>query len=369
MSSNDRPVIIAHHDEASFQARLAAHGGRPWLTPALVAINFAIFAIMVASGVSALRPSALEVLPWGADYGPLTFGGEPWRVISNAFLHFGILHVALNMFALWQMGRLVERLFHPLGFAALYVAAAVGGSLASLFMHPVIVSAGASGAVFGVYGAFLAYLLRQQGAIPASVLSRLRGSTLAFIGYNLIFGFIAKGVDNSAHIGGLVTGFACGWLLATPLGQPIRKRAALLVMGATVALATAALALHSTPPDYLAAIDHFSTVETRSIKLYNDIITRAKAEQASDADFAEVLETQVLPPWKEALDRLQRLEGLPDSEEQMITKLRRYAQARFGGWTKLAKARRSGDTAAGKAAAAELQHADALLIEFNRDAK
>jgi rhomboid protease GluP len=351
-----------------FHDELARYGGRAWVTPSLVVANVAIFAIMILSGVSLMNPTALELLPWGADYGPLTLGGEPWRLLANAFLHFGLLHVALNMYALWQVGRLTEKLFHPFAYLALYLAAAIGGSVASLVVHPFTVSAGASGAVFGVYGALLAYLIRQSKAIPSESLRPLQTSTIGFVGYNLVFGLTQAQIDNSAHIGGLVTGFLCGLVLARPLSKPPRLVAAALALVAAVGLAIAVLVLRPAPPDYLGALQDFTTVEDKAIKQYNDALGRAKESKITDAEMADLLETQILPPWQAMHERFDAMEPRLDKGEQAaVAKLATYMKVRGEAWRLFAKALHSGVPGDLEAATAQMKRADTAveLLKIN----
>src|SRR4029077_368791 len=118
-------------------------------------------------------------------------------------------------------------------------------SLASVGVHPQLVSAGASGAVFGVYGAWAAFPARQRGAIPTAVLSKLQGVALSFIGYNIVFGFMTPQIDNAAHIGGLLGGAVGGALRPRPRRPPRRREFGppAAVMAATSLLAVATLLL------------------------------------------------------------------------------------------------------------------------------
>jgi membrane associated rhomboid family serine protease len=214
------PVPVAAPPEqviAGFHAFLRTVTPRAWLVPSIVAANVAVFGIMVLRGVSPISPRAEDLIAWGANFGPLTLSGEPGRLLANAFLHFGLVHLAMNMLALWDAGRLAERLFGQARFAAIYLGAAVCGSAVSLAVHPNVVSAGASGAVFGVYGAIAGFLVRERGAIPGPALSKLKRVAWSFLGYNLVFGLAIPNIDLAAHLGGAVTGVLAGAFLARPL--------------------------------------------------------------------------------------------------------------------------------------------------------
>ena len=119
-------------------------------------------------------------------------------------------------------GRLTERLFGNAWFVVIYMFAGLCGSLASMLWHNETVSVGASGAVFGVFGALLAFTIRQRGSIPESMLNRLRISTSIFVTFSLCYGFAAAGVDNAAHWGGLAAGFLIGLIGARPLEKNAR---------------------------------------------------------------------------------------------------------------------------------------------------
>ena len=191
------------HPELTFARQLHAATPRVLVTPALVAINVAVFVTMLAMGVGLFGGRPDELLKFGANFGPLTTGGEWWRLVTCTFVHAGIMHIAFNMWALWDSGYLTERLFGNLWFAAIYLFAGVTGSLASMLWRADAVSVGASGAIFGVFGALLAYTIRQHGSIPAEMTNRLRISTSIFVTYSLFYGFAASGIDNAAHLGGL----------------------------------------------------------------------------------------------------------------------------------------------------------------------
>ena len=113
---------------------------------------------MLFAGADLMNPNPAIHIRFGSNFGPLTWTGEEWRLLTSAFLHFGIIHIALNMYALYQGGALVERLFGSTRFALIYLLSALAGSVASGWWDPLRNSAGASGAIFGVYGALLAFL-------------------------------------------------------------------------------------------------------------------------------------------------------------------------------------------------------------------
>jgi rhomboid protease GluP len=202
-------------DESQFAVALLSATPVAWVTPTIIFANVLVFVLLLASS-SSLTPEVSVVLNWGANFGPRTLHGDWWRLVTSMFLHFGVIHLGLNMWALWDTGRLVERLVGNVGFVLLYLLCGVFGSLASLWWRPTVISAGASGAVFGVFGALLGLLIFRRDSIPPATLVQLRNSVVSCIGYNLVFGLTSQRIDNAAHIGGLLAGVCCGVLLNQP---------------------------------------------------------------------------------------------------------------------------------------------------------
>jgi rhomboid protease GluP len=225
--------------EAAFSGLMVEATPRVFITPAIIIINLIIFVAMLVCGVSPINPKIEQLIMWGADFGPATLDGQWWRLLSCAFVHIGVLHLALNMWCLWSLGRLAERMFGNRTFLALYLFSGLGGSIASVWWNPAIVSAGASGAVFGVAGGLIAFWQLGKSSIPRAVVKQNLSSVLIFAVYNLSYGFFNSGIDNAGHIGGLVTGLALGASLQKPLTRTegsSHLRAALAYLGVSLAL-------------------------------------------------------------------------------------------------------------------------------------
>src|ERR1700719_4554675 len=199
-------------------------GNRQPITTTFVGMNVAVFVAMALSGVSPVSPTSVELLKWGANWGPLSLGSEPWRMLASNYVHVGFLHILLNMWCLWNLGLLAERVFDPWTYVLIYTACGLAGSLGSLWWHPMSVGAGASGAIFGLAGALIAALYLGHLPIPRQAIQGTLKSLLSFAGYNLFFGAVARGIDNSAHIGGLLAGLALGAVLAKHLMAPREVR-------------------------------------------------------------------------------------------------------------------------------------------------
>lgn len=141
-------------------------------------------------------------------------------MLASNYIHVGIVHILLNMWCLWSLGFLAERIFDPWTYVLVYTSCGVAGSLASLWWHPAGVGAGASGAIFGLAGALIAALYLGHLPISKQAIQGTLKSLLTFAGYNLFFGAVARGIDNSAHIGGLLAGLALGAVLAKHVTAP-----------------------------------------------------------------------------------------------------------------------------------------------------
>jgi rhomboid protease GluP len=184
------------------------------LTQIIFGINAAVFLGMAFSSSTIMDFPLPELVRWGANVGALTFSGEWWRMLTNVFVHGGIIHIAFNMWCLWNLGALCESLYGRWTYAAIYLICGVGASLASAAWHPYTPSVGASGAIFGLAGALIAAFKLGEFSVPRSALAGTLRSLGAFVVYNLVFGAVLPGIDNTAHIGGLVTGLIVGALIA-----------------------------------------------------------------------------------------------------------------------------------------------------------
>lgn len=190
-----------------------------FVTPIIVILNILVFAAMAISGVHLLMPSNESLLLWGANFRPVTIEGEWWRLFTSTFLHIGIFHLLMNMYALVYIGLLLEPYLGKARFLSAYLIAGISGSVASIFWNDLTISAGASGAIFGMYGVFVALLTTKL--IEKSARKSLLISIGVFVFYNLANG-LKGGIDNAAHIGGLLSGLVVGYSFYPSLIKPDR---------------------------------------------------------------------------------------------------------------------------------------------------
>ncbi len=185
-----------------------------FITPLIIDLNVLIYLVMVFSGLGLISFKAEDLIHWGANLGPLTTDGQWWRLLTSTFLHGGLLHILANMYGLLFVGIFLEPLLGRSKFLLVYLITGIIGSMASIWWYDATVSVGASGAIFGLYGCFLALLLLK--VFPPDFGKAFLTSTLVFVGFNLLMG-ITGGIDNAAHIGGLLSGFLLGCILAGPV--------------------------------------------------------------------------------------------------------------------------------------------------------
>jgi rhomboid protease GluP len=198
---------------------------QPFLvTQVIVGINVLVFVAMVLSGVSPMEPTLQQLVTWGANLAPLSLGSQPWRMLASNYVHIGLIHIFFNMWCLWNLGRLAERIFDRWIYLLVYTASGISGSLASLWWHPQGIGAGASGAIFGLAGALIAVLYLGKLPISKDALKPTLKSLISFAAYNLFFGLV-PGIDNAAHLGGLAAGLSLGAVLARSFSEPPESRA------------------------------------------------------------------------------------------------------------------------------------------------
>ncbi len=321
---------------------MSAVGQRSFVTPAIIAINVALFIAMLIAGADVMNPNPAIHIRFGSNFGPLTWTGEEWRLLTSAFLHFGLLHIVLNMFALYQGGGLVERLFGSTRFALIYGLSALAGSVASGWWDPMRNSAGASGAIFGVYGALLAFMAVRRADIPPSMLKSISSSALLFCVYSLAIGAAHPMIDNACHIGGLLAGFVTGVILARPFTTEARAAAQpsrLLIATAVVVLPLAMLAQPLTDTDgshaaglrFQRDLYDFFPVESELVRKQTDILTFPPDARVNRIEIAKRLRSEVLIPWREASKPILQSAAIPQSDShsaRLQVAMRKYLRAR-----------------------------------------
>jgi rhomboid protease GluP len=298
---------LAHGD---FEQRLREKTPRLWALYAVVALNVCVWLANLADGMSPMQPATADLFRWGASSASAVVrDGDYWRLITATLLHGGLMHLALNMWALWVAGTQVCRWFGNGQFLLIYGGSALAGSALSLhFSAQQSVSVGASGAVFGVLGALLAGVWQHRERVPKALVNQLLTSQGLFVAISLAQGFTRPGIDNAAHIGGLLAGAAMAWLLVELVDE--QASAAHRRSRQWLAAGLAALAVGGLVWAAPAGVDHRALFETQTVlrevlprfqaaeqALQND----AKSQQAgrlSEAQLVDAMERRHIPAYR-----------------------------------------------------------------------
>jgi rhomboid protease GluP len=316
-------VLVEQQGLVDFQSALKTATRRAVVTPFLVLACVAVFAVMVFQGVSPVVPRIEDLLSWGANFGPyVAVDHEYWRLFTSMFLHIGFMHLLFNMWCLVAAGPMIERFFGNLGFAVIYLLSGLGGAVASMAVHPMLVGAGASGAIFGIFGALVGFLVVQHQVIPTTLLKPLRASATSFIAYNIFFGLTSSRIDNAAHLGGLATGFLCGLLLYRRLpiipGRQGIGRRVLATAGLTLGLIVASRAIVGS----IAADQQTRSASYESDRLatsYNELIAKLEKPTKSFDRISQEM--------NQLLERLRKTDQTSPGDAALVNRLVEQASA------------------------------------------
>lgn len=322
------------------------------VTRLLLLVNLAVFVAMLAAGAGLWHsPNGIQ-LAWGANFGPATQDGEWWRLGSAMFLHFGVVHLAMNLWALWDSGQLVERMYGPARFAILYLASGLGGNLLSLVIQGNrAVSGGASGAILGLYGALLVFLWQERKRVHRSDFRWLFWGAAGFAAVVLTLGLWIPGIDNAAHSGGFATGILSG-LLLMPASDSANKSPLLrrLSAGALLAGAIAWLVAALPEPAYrwneeLAArreIGAFLREEADIGRAWQTIVAQGRSGGASFDEIAGQIDSEITGRYEDSFEQLSRLRLDPAAPSAgQLERLRRHVEAQRDASHALAEALRT----------------------------
>lgn len=203
------------------------------VTRILVGVNVGIFMINLLQGASLNRNDGSLFLDW-LLYGPAVAEGDWWRLITAAFLHGGIIHLAFNMYFLWLVGQPMEAVLGKWRYLGLYFVSALAGSAGALLLSPMALTVGASGALFGILGA--AVVFEQQGVHV------LGGSAIGIAVINFAITLVVPGISLGGHLGGFVGGLLCGLALSRfGRGHAAYGRLGLAGVGGMVAVGVASI--------------------------------------------------------------------------------------------------------------------------------
>jgi membrane associated rhomboid family serine protease len=281
----------------------------------VVMLNLLVFALMVLKYDRVLHFNADILVNWGGDYGLKTFAGEWWRPLTSTFLHSGFGHLTGNLFFLLLIAPLVERLLGPARFVIVYLFAGIGAALFGLGAFPTQPSCGASGAIDGLYGAFLGCYLRGVRTIPARIFLRSVGLLVLFTLVQLLRDYLEVSTGLIVHLSGFLFGFAGGLLFGHVL-HPRKMWDKLLVFSLVTSLCcillfvTASLAREFSRETVtlLARYDAAFDQERELVARFHDALDKWKDGDLSNIDLQSLLEFKLIPDWERSRTQLK----LPD---------------------------------------------------------
>lgn len=307
-----------------------------FITPILINLNILVFIIMVCSGVNAFEPTTEDLISWGANFRPATLDGQWWRLLTNCFLHIGVFHLLMNMYALIYIGILLEPHLGKFKFLSAYLITGLVASVTSLWWHDLTVSAGASGAIFGMYGVFL--VLLSTDLIEKETRKALLTSITIFVGYNLIYG-LKGGIDNAAHIGGLIAGLIIGYAYTFNLDEDDEPNLKYKIVGSlTVAFAIVSSIVCSGLTNdilvYETKMKDFVDMEKMAMEVYNRINTESKEQLLYD------IKDRGIYYWNENINLIDEVDklNLPEEVHQRNAKIKLYCELRIKSYQLLYKA-------------------------------
>ena len=305
----------------------------PWLivTPAIIVANVGIFVCLLFGDGSLSDQERL--VAWGASFGPRTSNGEWWRLVAATFVHGSVIALLVNTVAIAQLGLLLERLIGHAAFAAIYLAAGFFAHAMNLSAAPETVSAGASGAAFGLYGLLFASVVRgtlqrSTVSIPLRALAVLSPVAAAFALYSAI----GVGFDLAARAG-LFTGFVFGIVVERELRDhkpPVKRLAAFSAVTLAIAVMTAVPLRGVT--DIRPELARLVALEQRTAAAYDAAVLRFRNGRLTTKSLAELIDRTILPELGAARARIATLQRVPEAHKPALTAAQSYLKLRDESW-------------------------------------
>lgn len=253
--------------------------GKPFFTYMLIILNIIMYFILETNGGST---DIDNLIVFGAKFNPLIIDGEWWRIVSSMFLHIGFLHLFMNMLALYYLGITVERIYGSLRFIFIYFLAGIGGGVTS-FAFSTSVSAGASGAIFGLFGALLFFGINHK-KIFFQTMGR---GIITIVILNIIFGFTIPQIDIGAHLGGLIAGFLASWVFHLPRNRHLPSQLMALVLYGALLVGLLLFGIQSTEDS--AQYQVIKIEELLENNHYSDVIERTTKTLDNPGEFESLL--------------------------------------------------------------------------------
>lgn len=300
-----------------------------WITPILIYLNLLVFLVLIFSGVPFFKPEIQNIIDWGGNYGPMIYEGEYWRLLTSCFVHYGFFYLILNCLALAYVGLLLEPYLKIWNFLATYLFCGIIASLSSLYWNKDLVSAGASGAVFGMYGILFIVLLFKT--LETKINLKLFLSIAIIVAINLVYSF-KDGIDAAAHIGGFASGILFGFVFSI-----IRKRkdysmalisslATAIIIGLFMNFQNSKVYIYQVI-EYEKRMQEFTDMEKMAMEAYSYV----NSPQENRENIIYMIKDRGIYYWNENINLVNELDKLylPKEIHQQNEKLIEYCQLRI----------------------------------------
>jgi membrane associated rhomboid family serine protease len=332
-----------YHAHAEFFDSLRARTPIAPVTPAIVIANVTL---SLAVLISWMFGNGSDLVGWGGSLGPRTTNGEWWRLVTSLFVHAGPIHLLTCVIGLLTIWFVLERSVGPVAISAVYLISGVFAGLATLATAPLALTAGASGAICGVYGLALATLVwgrlqKPALTVPWGVLKWLAGAALVFLAYNVPSGIVPL----RAEFVGFIVGLGSGVTLCRRIGQrsiPIKWTAAMFLTAAAIAaIATIPMrGILDARPD----IQRLMAMDEQTAATFRAAARKLAMGQTTDTAMIALIEREIIPTLERHRPDVSR-GVLPDDQRAMVAAAGEYLQLRIEGWRLRATAFRQGSLA------------------------
>jgi rhomboid protease GluP len=287
---------------------------KKFITPILIYLNILIFIAMILSGVHFLSPETLSIIKWGGNSRLVTLHGEYWRVITSMFLNYGFFHLIFNIYSLFYIGTILEQNLNKWLFLFTFFATGIFAGLFSLIFNDVAISVGTSGAVFGLFGLLIAFLVFKKIKFVLTKNFMFLINTLIIITLNIVLGLLIDGNYNAVYLGSLISGFLIGTIYILTSLYGVKKYityssvSGLLVILSIITFMT----VKDIDTIYLETTTDIRMNEMRSIWLYRIDAYKMYHEKS---DLIKKINQEGVELWKENIDMIDHLMTYHYNEE------------------------------------------------------
>ena len=316
----------------TYQAAIQTRMPRILATPALIAVNVAVFVGLLFGAGS--MSDGQTLMRWGANFGPATTNGEWWRLLTAMFVNAGLFQLLIGMWCLWQIGNIAERLVGRFTFCAVYVAGGLFGALLSISSRPLVVSYGSAGSISALYGLLVASMLwtqRQQSelAMPRLAAKRLVPAAFLF----LLFSLFGGGLTIGAQVAAFIVGLAAGGVLASSIseGTPQPQRLT-TTFGATAAAAIAFAIPMRGITDARPEMARLVSIEDRTAGAYKTAVEAFRRGKMSADAMAQLIDRTIVPELEAAESRIKALNRVPAEQQPLVASAEEYLRLRQESW-------------------------------------